>query len=80
MGDLSTRLKKLRIEHEWSQETVARKIETTLRTYCRYEVEGADPKLSLVIKLADLYGVSLDYLAGRTDDPHFESRGSQKEI
>lgn len=74
MDVLSTRLKALRIEHEWSQETVARKIDTTLRTYCRYEVEGSDPKASTLVKIADLYGVSIDYLTGRTDDPRFEAR------
>lgn len=70
---LGKRLRELRTKFGWSQETVARKINTTLRTYCRYEAEGADPKISSLVKLADLYGVSLDYLTGRTDDPTFEA-------
>lgn len=74
MGILENRLRELRTEHGWSQETVARKIDTTLRTYCRYEAKEADPKVSALIKIADLYGVSLDYLAGRTDDPEFKGR------
>lgn len=69
---LAKRLRELRTERGWSQETVARKIDTTLRTYCRYETDGADPKVSALVKIADLYGVSLDYLAGRTDDPRSE--------
>ena len=71
MGILENRLRELRTERGWSQETVARKIDTTLRTYCRYEAKEADPKVSALIKIADLYGVSLDYLAGRTDNPEF---------
>lgn len=74
MEFLEKRLRELRTKSGWSQETVARKIDTTLRTYCRYEAEGADPKISSLIKIADLYHVSLDYLAGRTDDPGFVSK------
>lgn len=73
MGPLSMRLKELRTEHGWSQETVARKLDMTLRTYCRYEAEGAEPKMSALIKMANLYHVSIDYLAGRTDRRNFES-------
>ena len=74
MGALSIRLKELRMEHGWSQETVARKLNLTLRTYCRYEVAGAEPKMTALVKMADIYNVSMDYLAGRTDDPYFEAR------
>ena len=74
---LGQRLRELRTERGWSQETVARKIDTTLRTYCRYEADGADPKSSALIKIAELYNVSLDYLAGRTDDPTFPLEGGR---
>lgn len=50
-----------------------------LRTYCRYESGEKDVPFSFVIKIADLYGVSLDYLAGRTDDPKFEGKSNQAE-
>ena len=40
-----------------------------LRTYQRYEKGERDiPSLTL-IALADFFGVSLDYLVGRTDNP-----------
>ena len=74
MEILEKRLRELRAERGWSQETVARKVDMTLRTYCRYESEGSDPKTSALMKIANLYNVSMDYLAGRTDDPHFEAR------
>lgn len=50
-----------------------------LRTYCRYESGEKDVPFSFVIKIANLYGVSLDYLAGRTDDPKFEGKSNQAE-
>lgn len=34
-------------------------------TYRRYECGGSEPILSDAARIADLFGVSLDYLAGR---------------
>lgn len=38
-------------------------------TYARYETGQREIPLSIAIKLADFYKVSLDYLAGRTNKP-----------
>ena len=73
---LSTRLRELRKKHKWKQEEVAEKCNLILRTYRRYETGESEPQASALIKMADLYNVSIDYLTGRTDDPHFESRGN----
>lgn len=74
MEILSKRMKELRNERNWSQDRTARELNMVLRTYCRYESGEKDVPFSFVIKVADFYQVSLDYLAGRTDDPGFESR------
>lgn len=37
--------------------------------YQRWENEEANPSWEKAIKIAKYYGVSLDYLAGLTDDP-----------
>lgn len=74
MEILSQRMKELRNERGWSQDRTARELDMVLRTYCRYESGEKDVPFSFVIKIADLYGVSLDYLAGRTDGPDFEAR------
>lgn len=73
MEILSKRLQELRKKNKWKQEEVAEKCDLVLRTYRRYEAEGDDPKASTLVKIADLYGVSIDYLTGRTDDPNFEA-------
>ena len=39
------------------------------RTYQYYESGEREPTLSTLIRMADFYGVSIDYLAGRTDTP-----------
>lgn len=38
-------------------------------TIRRYEREEREPKLSIFIKIAEHFDVSLDYLAGLTDNP-----------
>lgn len=71
---LSERLRDLRKAQNWGQETAAKNFDIPFRTYRRYELGERDAPFSIVVKIADFYGVSLDYLAGRTDDPHFEAR------
>ncbi len=61
------RLKMLRKELKMSQEQVARTISMALRNYQRLEADGNTPNFANLVQLADLFGVSMDYLAGRTD-------------
>ena len=65
----SERLEQLRNEKCLSQAAVAKELEIAARAYQYYEYGEREPKLSTLIKIADFYGVSLDYLAGRTDTP-----------
>ena len=37
----------------------------TEKAYQNYELMTREPKLEILIRIADLYGVSLDYLVGR---------------
>lgn len=37
------------------------------KTYQNYELMTREPKLDILIKIADCYGVSLDYLTGRAE-------------
>ena len=69
MANLSQRLKQLKIERNLLQKTIAYDNNITLRTYQRYETGEREPSSSTLIKLADYFNVSLDYLTGRTDEP-----------
>ena len=69
---LSKRLYDLRKKQNWGQETAAKNFGIPFRTYRRYELGEREPHISSLVKIADVYQVSLDYLAGRTDDPRFE--------
>ena len=47
----------------------AKELNVALRGLQNYEYGNAEPRLSILIRMADFYGVSIDYLAGRTDTP-----------
>ena len=64
---LTQRLQELRKESGMTQQQVANAIQTTLRQYQRFEKGEQKPGYDDLIKLADCFQVSLDYLAGRSD-------------
>ena len=63
------RLRTLRERMKLTHETFAEMISTSTRQVARYESGDNDPSSEIVIKMADVLGVSTDYLLGRTDDP-----------
>ncbi|MBQ7114968.1 MAG: helix-turn-helix transcriptional regulator [Clostridia bacterium] len=63
---LSQRLKQCRKEKGLTQGQVAIYCDITEKTYQNYELMTREPKLEILIKIADLFDVSLDYLVGRT--------------
>ena len=58
-------LKILRKANNLSQHQVAKVINKTTSAYGYYEVGRNDPDIETLIKLADYFNVSLDYLCGR---------------
>ena len=69
MSVFSDRLVLLRETRGLSQKEVAQEFDVAVRAYQRYEYGEREPQLSTLIRIADFYGVSLDYLAGRRDAP-----------
>ena len=69
MSTFSERLKALRLDCKMRQQDVADAIGITLRGYQFLEKGTKEPLLSTFIALADALNVTLDYLAGRTDNP-----------
>ena len=61
-------LKELREDTNLTQLEVAEKLSLTRQTISRYETGDIEPPISTLIKLADLYNCSLDYLTGRTKE------------
>lgn len=61
------KLKDLRIDNDLYQKEVASILKITRQQYGLYESGKRDIPIDLLIKLADFYGVSTDYILGRTN-------------
>ena len=68
MASLPDNLWSLRKARKLTQEEVAKESGIVLRSYRRYEMGEREPVASTLVKLADFYGVTIDYLVGRTDE------------
>ena len=63
------RIGDLREDSDRKQVEVAKYLGVTQNTYSSYERGDINIPVEALIKLADLYDVSLDYLVGRSKDP-----------
>ena len=63
------RLADTRVDEDLKQKEVAAILEMSPEVYRRYEKGLREIPVWAVIKLADYYQTSTDYLLGRTDDP-----------
>lgn len=64
---LAQRLRECRKKREYTQIQAATYADITEMAYGNYERGRQMPKLDILIRIADVYKVSLDYLVGRTD-------------
>lgn len=66
---LQDRLRELRTQKHLTQEQVADKLGITRPAYTAYEAGKRQPDYSSLRQLADLYGVTTDYLLGQNNTP-----------
>lgn len=59
----------MREDADLTQKKLAQKLNMHKTTYTNYEQGKREPPFLFIIKLADFYGVTTDYIAGRTNDP-----------
>lgn len=62
------RIRDLREDADKTQAEIADLLNMHLTTYRRYETSEREPPLYFVIELSKLYNVSIDYIAGLTND------------
>lgn len=62
-----TRLKQLRRERKWNQDTMGAAIGVSRPTICKYERGNVVPPSDVLIVIAMEFGVSADYLLGLSD-------------
>lgn len=68
IGDFM-RLKMIRKEKGISQLKMALDLHTNQNTISRYETGEREPGINELIKIADYFNISIDYLLERTDNP-----------
>lgn len=61
------RLRDLREDFDMTQAEVGRLLHISQRSYAHYESGTRDIPIEIVIGLADIYQVNIDYLLNRTD-------------
>ena len=62
------RIKDLREDKDLSQKEIAKILNMTQTGYSKYEVGTNDIPTKILIKLAQFYNTSVDYLLGLTDN------------
>ncbi len=68
MNTFGTRLKDLRKERDLTQENIAGYLGMSRSTIQGYEGENKEPSYGMLCRIADYFGVSTDYLLGRSDE------------
>lgn len=63
------RIRNLREDKDMTQTQIAKILEMSQTGYSKYETGENDIPTNILIKLADYYNVSVDYLLNRTDNP-----------
>lgn len=62
------RIRELREDHDLTQRDLAAELNMPQPQYWRYEQGYRDIPTDVLIKLADFYGVSTDYILGRDEN------------
>ena len=66
------RLKEIRKAKGMSQLKLALELNTNQNTISRYETGEREPGIAELIRIADYFNVSVDYLLERTDNPSIQ--------
>ena len=69
MKIISERMRSLRESVKLSQMKLSKEFGISQSALARYETNDAMPPLELLLKYADYFDVSMDYIFGRTNDP-----------
>ena len=62
------RIQDLRIDADMSQRGLSEILHISQRSYSHYETGSRNIPIEMLIRLANYYEISLDYLVGRTDN------------
>ena len=77
---MKTRLKDLREDNDLTQKQLSNFLKISQVAYSYYELNRRSIPIEILIKLADFYETSIDYILYRTDEnkPYSQSRFSKE--
>ncbi len=76
---LNVRIKELRTAHGLTQVEFAKNLSVSKQAVSNWENNNIQPSIDMLVKIADFFGVSTDYLLGRSDDYSLDISGLSKE-
>lgn len=68
---MSERLRELRKRHNFTQSDAAEHTGLERKSIIRYEAAQNVPNGKALVKLAEVYGTTVDYILGRTEHPKY---------
>ena len=78
MTKIGSKISELRKQKGWSQSELAKQIKASREAIGKYERNEAIPSVETAKNIADVFDVSLDYLAGDSLKPSFDKRMIQR--
>ncbi len=66
------KIRDTREDNDLTQKDIAKVLNVSQSTYSQYETGVTSLTAEMIIKLADYYNVSIDYLLDRTDNPNVQ--------
>ena len=76
---LNIRIKELRVAHGLTQVEFAKCLSVSKQAVSNWENNNIQPSIDMLLKIADYFGVSTDYLLGRSNDNSLDISGLSKE-
>lgn len=64
---LGNRIKELRLSHSLNQVEFAREMSVTKQTVSNWENNNIQPSIDMLVKIADFFNVTTDYMLNRDD-------------
>ncbi len=73
------RLRELREKRGLTQDELGRRFNLSKQAISSYEAGGVHPPPKMIARFAEFFGVTTDYLLGRSDDPHPATAAPEEE-
>lgn len=72
---LGHRIRELRTACGWNQVELAKRLNISKQTVSNWENDNIQPSIEMLVRLADVFLVSTDYLLGREEIPRLNIEG-----